>query len=640
MAKKKPNRKKKSPPKKKPPKPPPGLHSIELPPGVTPEMLFDPRVRERLLRQALAKEFGEPEGGDTPLDRAYELLDQAGAEADPRKRTELARQALAVCPDCADAYLMLADAATTRREAIALLEQAVAAGERSLGPEAFRDAVGEFWLVMETRPYMRARFELAQALWSDGRFDEAIGHARELLRLNPNDNQGVRDALSEWLIRRERYDELAELLKRYQDDGSALWAWTEALLAFRAEGAGATAKKKLRAALKTNKHVADFLIGVETLPPRLPASYSPGGRDEAALYAAGFLAGWKAVPGAVDWVTAEAPTPKLKPPRGPSPTALKRLKKLPQSQEVWQADCRPLPVDLQSEEGAMRPWVVLVTCRDRDQVLATGVSEANPGFDQLWDAFANALQRPAAGRPGRPAELQVRAGGPWEALQPQLAELGIRLVAKAELDQLDHAFGSLEDHLAGPPAPGLLEVPGLTPQRVGAFFAAAADFYRAAPWKSLPTELAVRIEYPDDPAGPRYGVVMGQSGMTYGLALYNDYTLLRRMWDEELSEAEQIAETEALSVTYGDESELPEGDLEAARRHNWPVAGPQAFPTVYVKEKGMTMRPPDAAELGVLEACLRALPGFVKGPRTPQPRTVTVPTADGPRTLTLAWTEE
>lgn len=39
---------------------------------------------------------------------------------------------------------------------------------------------------------MRARAALAGTLWRLGRREEAVDHQRELLRLNPNDNQGLR----------------------------------------------------------------------------------------------------------------------------------------------------------------------------------------------------------------------------------------------------------------------------------------------------------------------------------------------------------------------------------------------------------------------------------------------------------------
>ena len=68
----------------------------------------------------------------------------------------------------------------------------VEAGELALGPQAFKEYAGHFWGFLETRPYMRARAGLAGALLKLGDVDGAIDHFRDMLRLNPNDNQGIR----------------------------------------------------------------------------------------------------------------------------------------------------------------------------------------------------------------------------------------------------------------------------------------------------------------------------------------------------------------------------------------------------------------------------------------------------------------
>ncbi len=68
-------------------------------------------------------------------DLMYEAFDARGA-----RRAALAREALAISPDCADAYLLLAEeTASSVEEARELLEQGVAAGERALGPKSFED---------------------------------------------------------------------------------------------------------------------------------------------------------------------------------------------------------------------------------------------------------------------------------------------------------------------------------------------------------------------------------------------------------------------------------------------------------------------------------------------------------------------
>ena len=210
MAKKKPNRKNGPSRRRK------AEAAIDIP---------DPRTMEAMLRQMM----GGMAGGhapETPLGRAQQVLEQAYQEPSPQKRIKLAQQALAICPDCADAYVLLAEHAGSRKETAEWYEKAVAAAERALGPEIFREGEGHFWGIFETRPYMRARLGLANTLWTSGRQEEAVNHARDMLRLNPGDNQGIRYTLAGWLLNLDRDEELAQLLEQYGDEGSATWAYT------------------------------------------------------------------------------------------------------------------------------------------------------------------------------------------------------------------------------------------------------------------------------------------------------------------------------------------------------------------------------------------------------------------------------
>jgi hypothetical protein len=137
----------------------------------------------------------------TPPERAQEVMYDAWDAPSPRERVRLARKALAVSGDCADAYVLLAEeTARSPEEAADLYARGVAAGERALGPAAFGEDAGHFWGLVETRPYMRARLGLAQARWALGTRPEAVADAWDLLRLNPGDNQGVRYLLLRWLL--------------------------------------------------------------------------------------------------------------------------------------------------------------------------------------------------------------------------------------------------------------------------------------------------------------------------------------------------------------------------------------------------------------------------------------------------------
>jgi tetratricopeptide (TPR) repeat protein len=231
-------------------------------------------------------------------DLMYEAFDAQGA-----RRVALAREALAISPDCADAYLLLAEeTASSAEEARELLTQGVAAGERALGPAPFEEDVGHFWGLLETRPYMRARAALAETLWALDRREEALEHQRELLRLNPNDNQGLRYRQAEWLLWLERYDELDELFAVYEEDAAAAFAYTKALATFRREGDSPEARQLLEEARELNRHVPSYLSGRKRLPKRLPDYVGFGDDSEAVDYAAGAAALWASVPGALAWL--------------------------------------------------------------------------------------------------------------------------------------------------------------------------------------------------------------------------------------------------------------------------------------------------------------------------------------------------
>lgn len=137
-----------------------------------------------------------PRSGRDSLGQAQDLIYQAWEIASLKRRIALARKAIAISPDCADAYVLLAEAATTPDKTLELYRKGLQAGERALGKNAFKDEVGSFWGILETRPYMRARAGVAQSLWECGQPDEALAHWRDMLRLNPNDNQGIRYVLS------------------------------------------------------------------------------------------------------------------------------------------------------------------------------------------------------------------------------------------------------------------------------------------------------------------------------------------------------------------------------------------------------------------------------------------------------------
>ena len=259
------------------------------------------QANEAIQRHFSGRLDAVPSTATTPLERAQELVYRA-VEAPGRRRVQLARKALELSADCADAYVLLAEHTSDPERARDLYTQGVAAGERALGPQTFADEAGHFWGAIGTRPYMRARFGLARCLEQLGQLEEAIGHYRELLRLNPGDNQGVRDVLLPVLLARGQEAEAGVRLKQFEDDPTALWLYGRALWMFRREGDSPSGRARLREALRANRRVPKYLASGAELPGEAPATYALGSEEEAVICARALRDVWRATPGAEPWL--------------------------------------------------------------------------------------------------------------------------------------------------------------------------------------------------------------------------------------------------------------------------------------------------------------------------------------------------
>jgi len=221
------------------------------------------------------------------------------------KRIELARKALEICPDCADAYVVLSDELPSHKqqERIQFLEEGVKAGIRALEPNVIKESDGWLWGLLEARPYLRVRYALAVELYLYGRTDEAITHFGELLRLNKNDNQGVRYLLAPLLVSLDRLAEAEKLIKQYPDDVGPDLNYSHALLLFKKSGDTEKAREVLGEAVRWNRHVIFWLLTTKLNRKRpIPDHVIVGGNDEAYGYARWWRESWHKTKGAIDWV--------------------------------------------------------------------------------------------------------------------------------------------------------------------------------------------------------------------------------------------------------------------------------------------------------------------------------------------------
>jgi tetratricopeptide (TPR) repeat protein len=236
-------------------------------------------------------------------DQAQDLIYDAWDEPNVKKRIQMAKDALILFPDTADAYNILAEnAAATVKESAYYYKQGILAGERALGEAFFKKNKGYFWGQLETRPYMRAKMGYAEACTSMENTSEAIKHYKELLELNPNDNQGVRDLLLLAYLETGDWKNGAALINKYKNDNTASFNYNRMLIEYGLHGLSVKLKSLLKDARKQNPYVHGYLLAKKRIPRQTPEYIGFGDDREAVIYAQIHHHLWHRKPELLHWL--------------------------------------------------------------------------------------------------------------------------------------------------------------------------------------------------------------------------------------------------------------------------------------------------------------------------------------------------
>jgi len=235
--------------------------------------------------------------------QAQDLIYSAWDAATEKDAVKLAKRALKLWPDCTDAYNVLADFSDDIVDTAQLRAKGIEAAYRTLDKEFFKENTGYFWGLIETRPYMRAVQGLAEALAEMGLLREAAEKLAYLIKLNPDDNQGNRYSLMEFLLELKEFKDAHKLFRKFSvDEFTARWLFFGAILSLQRYGRGRQARNAMYKAHKTNPHVWQLLTGRAKMPKELPGSYILGSMDEAVLTVAGLRGPLLAIDDAYGWI--------------------------------------------------------------------------------------------------------------------------------------------------------------------------------------------------------------------------------------------------------------------------------------------------------------------------------------------------
>jgi tetratricopeptide (TPR) repeat protein len=255
---------------------------------------------QKFMDETLGKELPEFED-NSPSEQAQSLIYDAWECDDAAEVISLAKKALELDENCADAYVLLARNAETIEEGSKLYLKGIEAGKISLG-DNFEKMKGHFWGFTESRPFMRAMSGYSNTLWSLNEKLKSVEIMKEMIKLNPNDNQGVRHSLITKLLIINKLLDAEKLISEYENDESAEWYYSKAYICFMKRSKRYLADNMLRLAMEYNPYVPLYMYGIRELPEELPEFVGVGDENEAISYTHEAMELWGNNKKAAEWM--------------------------------------------------------------------------------------------------------------------------------------------------------------------------------------------------------------------------------------------------------------------------------------------------------------------------------------------------
>ncbi len=225
----------------------------------------------------------------------------AAYDLPPMQARQQIEKALHLHINCIAAYEFLGQLENSPQIAAVFFEKGIAIGRQMFGGQYLKEHKGFFWGFHETRPFMRCLQHYAHCLFAFDNVSECVAVYEEMIELNSNDNQGVRDQMMLYLIALNEKEKYLKYDAMFNEHSVAFPLFNRALFTFVTEGETAHANAQLQLALKNNKYVAAKLVSKKPITVQAD-SYSPGTASEADYYACFARTIWQTTNGAIGWL--------------------------------------------------------------------------------------------------------------------------------------------------------------------------------------------------------------------------------------------------------------------------------------------------------------------------------------------------
>lgn len=190
-------------------------------------------------------------------------------------------------------YLNKAMNASDINEAIENMKLAVMHAKSKVPKHVFdfQRVNGTMWSDKNARVYLAVKGQLGYLYEVAADYDNAINTYKEILKMDTNDNQDIKDKLIPLLILNDKNDQAYKYIRKYENCNSAAMLYNKALYYF-VEDDKFKAKLFIRKAMEANKYVPEYLIGIKHIGMPIKNQFEAGSEDEAKYYVNDAMMAW------------------------------------------------------------------------------------------------------------------------------------------------------------------------------------------------------------------------------------------------------------------------------------------------------------------------------------------------------------
>ncbi len=263
-----------------------------------------------------------------------------------------------------------------------------------------------------------------------------------------------------------------------------------------------------------------------------------------------------------------------------NPSTLRRLKKLKQSNAVWEGDRRALPakirqtqdssniIPLHAHDEESKPHCLLWVDGSMGIVRSMDVIDSSVGQEAFVRALLQAIEHPQSpAQPSLPQKILVCDRELQFYLRGVLQDLGISVEYVEYLPLVDEVFSHIVESVT--------ENPPIVPERFAADLAKQSELlWKNAPWDALWDHQVISIKLDHWDLDTVYAIVMGKMGLEHGVIFYRTeaslVTFRQRIVlgnsDDEIEET-FLHQDCLFNLFEGSDMEMEEDFLSYAMRH-------------------------------------------------------------------------